>query len=233
MTAVAEVAVGAVVPEAAAAPVSAVETDAEVAEAVVDAAVVADVGSPVAGVPEVSVVAVAPVAGRPESAGVGSENPGARNPFVTLAGPYPVAGRPDIAVAGGGWLFVVGDCWRLLLNSLRSAVLHGCVILHAVIGRSGLTLVWIRVAVLVGRGRSGILRLRDDGGDDESCCQCGGCNRFFGETISGETRGRHVFACLPAFVCPAHLSCNRTSRRARLSSSRAGSPWSSAQLIRH
>src|SRR5258707_5547918 len=136
-------------------------------------------------------------------------------------------------MAGGGGLLIVGDCGRLLLHSLRSVALHGCVVLHAVIGRGRLTLVWIRVAVLVGRGRSGFLRLRDDWGDDESCCQCGRCNRFFGETISGKTRGRHVFACLPAFVCPAHLSCNRTSRRAKLSSSRAGSPWSSAHLIRH
>src|SRR6202040_2305407 len=90
MAAAAEVAVGAVVPEAAAAPVSTVEADAEVAEAVVDAAVVADVGSPIAGVPEVATVVVAPVAGRPESSGVGRGDPCALNPFVTVTGPGPV-----------------------------------------------------------------------------------------------------------------------------------------------
>jgi hypothetical protein len=212
VAAAADVAVGAVVPEASAAPVAAVEAGAEVAEAVVDAPVVAYIGSPVAGVPEVSVGAVAPVAGRPESAGVGSENPGARDPFVTVTGPYPVAGRPDIAVTGGGGLFVVGDRGRRLLYSLKSAVLYGCVILEAVIGRSGLTLVWIRIAVLlVGRRRRGVLRLRDDGGDYEGCCQCGGGNRIFEETILREsifeeTRGRHGFRlpAPPSFV--RHIS---------------------------
>jgi hypothetical protein len=54
------------------------------------------------------------------------------------------------------------------------------------------------------------------------------------ETALFETGERHVF-CLPArsFVCPAIASIDRISRRARMSSSRAGSPWSSAQLIRH
>lgn len=107
----ANVAVGAVVPEAAAAPVSAVEAYAEVAEAVVDTAVVANVGAPVACVPEVAAVAVAPVAGGPESAGVGRCDPGARNPLVTVAGPCPVAGGPYIAIAGSGGLVVVRN-WR-------------------------------------------------------------------------------------------------------------------------
>jgi hypothetical protein len=56
---------------------------------------------------------------------------------------------------------------------------------------------------LVGR-RRGVLRLRDDGGDYEGCCQCGGGNRIFEETILREsifeeTRGRHVFR-LPALL---------------------------------
>src|SRR5665213_3106110 len=106
--AAAKVAVGAVVPEAAAVPVSAVETCAEVAEAVVDAAVVADFRAPVTGVPEVVGTAVAPPSGRPESVGVRRKDPGAVDPVVAgvlIVGP--IAGRPDIAIAGDFGLVVL------------------------------------------------------------------------------------------------------------------------------
>ncbi len=138
----ADVAVGAVVIEAAAAPVSAIEADAEVAEAVVDASVIADVGAPITGVPEVAVVAVAPVARGPESSGVWSENPGALNPLITVSCPCPVTGGPDVAIAGGWRLLVVGDRWGSLFDALRgtglgSAVLLGVgVVLLGTVGRS-------------------------------------------------------------------------------------------------
>ena len=103
------VAVAAVVPEASAAPVSAVEAYAEVAEAVINAAVVADVWAPVTGVPEVAVGSVAPVARVSEGVDEGRQNPCAVDPDVAIRGPGPVAGGPDVAVAGGDWLGVVGD----------------------------------------------------------------------------------------------------------------------------
>jgi hypothetical protein len=46
----------------------------------------------------------APVAGRPESALVGSLHPHAGDPIVARGGIAPVAGGPEIAVPGaGGW----------------------------------------------------------------------------------------------------------------------------------
>jgi hypothetical protein len=101
-----EVAVGAVVPEAAAVPVAAVEADTEVAEAVVDATVVADGAAPVATVPAIVTAVPAPVAGRPESADVGSDDPGTVYPVVAAVTPGPVAGCPEIAVAGALGLVV-------------------------------------------------------------------------------------------------------------------------------
>ncbi len=130
--AVADVAVGAVVVEAAAAPVSAVEADAEVPEAVVDATVVADVGAPVAGVPEVAAVAVAPVAGGPEGSGVGCCDPGALYPLVAVTGPGPSSQVSRCSHRRGrGGCGVVGDRWRSLLDTLWGTGLWGSV-LHGI-----------------------------------------------------------------------------------------------------
>src|SRR6185312_8189102 len=86
----------------------AMEADTEVAEAVVDAAVVADFRSPVTGVPEVSGTAVTPPAGCPESAGVGRQNPCAVDPVVAgVRVPGPVDRRPDVAIAGAFGLVVL------------------------------------------------------------------------------------------------------------------------------
>jgi hypothetical protein len=78
--AVAEVVDLGVVEEEAALPVASFETGAEVAEAVVDASVEADLGRPVAFVPDVGlrVVVPGPVAGSPEQAGLGccTQTPG-------------------------------------------------------------------------------------------------------------------------------------------------------------
>ncbi len=81
-------------------------------------------------------------------------------------------------------MLVVGDCGRRLLYTLRRAVLYGCVLLHS-------RLRAILIAVLVGRRRSGVLRLGGDWDDGERCRQRCGCER-----ISEETSGRHGFTCL-------------------------------------
>jgi hypothetical protein len=73
----------AVVVEVAAAPVAALIADANVAEAVIDAAIVADVGAPIAAVELIAVVTPAPVARRPKGAFVWSLNPRAGNPVIT------------------------------------------------------------------------------------------------------------------------------------------------------
>ena len=157
--AIADVAVGAVVPEVAAAPVSAVEADAEVAEAVVDAAVVADDRAPIAGVPVVAAVVVAPVAGGPEGSGIGSSDPGAVDPLIAFACPGPVAGGPNVAIAGGGRLIVVGYGGGSLLDALGCAVLGSAALgtVLEVVGILSSSVLAVRVVVLI--CRSGVLRV--------------------------------------------------------------------------
>ena len=105
----AEVAVSVVVVEAAAIPVSAVETYAEVAETVVDATIVADCAAPASGVPEIAATAPSPPAGGPESVNIGRIDPGAIDPDIGAAVPGPVAWGPDVTVARDDGLFVDRD----------------------------------------------------------------------------------------------------------------------------
>jgi hypothetical protein len=82
----------------AAAPLAAGKADAPVAEPVVHAAVVAHVRSPVAIMEEIAAAGPAPVAGRPQQAGLGRWNPRAGNPIVTaVLVVSPVTGRPHQA----------------------------------------------------------------------------------------------------------------------------------------
>jgi len=108
------VVVGAVVVEMPAAPVAALIAKADVAKAVIDATVVADVRAPVATVKPVMVMPVTPVAGRPECPLIGSLHPHAGHPVITGWSPCPVAGRPQVAVAGSLRLVVVGQGRRRL-----------------------------------------------------------------------------------------------------------------------
>jgi len=119
MEAGAKMTIGAVVEEAATVPIPAVETYAEVAEAVVNTAVVADGTAPETGVPVVATAAPSPPAGGPESANVRRIDPGAIDPGVSAAVPGPVARGPDVAIAGDYGL-VVDRNWRR-----RDAYRHG------------------------------------------------------------------------------------------------------------
>ena len=60
-----DIVVRAVVVEVAAAPVATLVADADISKSVVDAAIVADVGAPVATVKAIAVMVVTPVAGGP------------------------------------------------------------------------------------------------------------------------------------------------------------------------
>src|ERR1035441_10196610 len=84
----------AVVAEGSVIPISAFIADTTIAEAVVDAAVEADMRAPIAFIPGVGVAAPTPIPGGPEEADFGSHDPGTRHPevaFITIA---PVAGCP-------------------------------------------------------------------------------------------------------------------------------------------
>jgi AmiR/NasT family two-component response regulator len=63
-------------------PIAALVAEADIAEAIVDAAVVADVSAPIAPVELVTVVSPAPVAWRPQSTLIRSFNPGAGHPVI-------------------------------------------------------------------------------------------------------------------------------------------------------
>lgn len=100
---------GAVVVVVIASPVAAHEAVAEVAVAVGDAAVEADVGAPVAGMPPPKTSSPAPIARRPEDADGRGEDPGARDPVIAVRPVGPVARGPDIAGAGAEGLGVIGE----------------------------------------------------------------------------------------------------------------------------
>jgi len=102
----------------AAAPVAALVAVADVAKTVVDAAIEADILTPVAAVEAVVIMPEAPVTGRPQSALVGSLDPRAGYPVVVSLIPGPVAGRPEIAVAGSLRLIVVRQWRRRLVGGV-------------------------------------------------------------------------------------------------------------------
>jgi hypothetical protein len=93
-----------------AAPFAAGKADAPVAEAVVHAAVVAHVRTPVAGMEHIHSVLPAPIVGRPQQAGRGRGNPGAGNPIVAavlVVGP--ISGSPHQARFRARGLLVDGQ----------------------------------------------------------------------------------------------------------------------------
>ena len=162
---------GAVVVEVIAAPVTSEVADADVAEAVIDTTVVADVGTPVAVVEAVAAVVVAPVGRRPESAVVGGRAPGAGHPVIAAITPRPVAGGPDVVGIGVGWLIVVGEGrWGLVgvLDGLFSGGFVGLVLVVVALddGRGGLALVAFTL-LLRGVGGAGAEDLGAAGGGGE------------------------------------------------------------------
>src|SRR5579863_453532 len=95
-----------VVCEHAAAPFSADEADAAVAEAVVNATIEADVRSPIAGVPCINAAAPTPVTRSPEQPDAGWCNPHSRHPVVASGAVRPIAGRPKVAGDRARRLFI-------------------------------------------------------------------------------------------------------------------------------
>ena len=95
-----------VVEEGAVIPISASVTDTAIAEAVVDAAIEADLRAPVAAIPGECIAAPAPVAGSPEQASLRRCHPRTRHPEITFIAIGPVAGRPQITIGGGHGLLV-------------------------------------------------------------------------------------------------------------------------------
>jgi hypothetical protein len=99
----------AVVVEVVASPITAVVADAGVAEAVVDAAVKADVQAPEAAMEAPAVAVPAPVARGPEGAVIRRSAPCAGDPVVARGSPAPVAGGPEVVGLGGFRLLIDGQ----------------------------------------------------------------------------------------------------------------------------
>jgi len=107
---------GAVVVEVVALPVAAIIAGADVAIAVVNAAVEADVNSPIAVMEAVTAAVEAPVGRRPKRAIIGRRAPYAGGPVIATRSVSPVAGGPEIVGFRGGRLVVIGQRGRRLLS---------------------------------------------------------------------------------------------------------------------
>jgi hypothetical protein len=99
---------GAVVVEVVAVPIAAIVAISGVAEAVVYAAIEADMKTPVAAIEAPAVVVPAPVSGCPKRSVVGRGAPCAGNPVVACRSPIPVTWSPDVVGRGGFWLLIFG-----------------------------------------------------------------------------------------------------------------------------
>src|ERR1700722_10036085 len=120
---VADVIHRAVVVEGAVVPISAFIAHTTKTEAVVDAAVEADVRAPVSAIPGVGIAAPSPVTRRPKHTNHGRLHPGTRYPEVTFTAVRPVAGRPQITGSRDCGLLVDRQPWRSDLD--RHAELRG------------------------------------------------------------------------------------------------------------
>lgn len=135
-------------------PISAVVAATGVSEAVVDAAVVTNVWTPVAGMPQINAVIIAPPRRRPERVYPRRQHPCAGNPVIAGVRVIPIAGRPNVIVAGSGRLAVIGKRrWRL-------GSLHGLFIRRILRVVRRIVASWGRVALTGRRHGRGLLRRR-------------------------------------------------------------------------
>jgi hypothetical protein len=102
---------GAVMEEFTSVPVATVVAAADVAEAVIDPTVVANMRGPVAAMKAVAAVGEIPIGRGPQVIYQRGDHPGAGNPVIAGSGVVPVAGGPVIVVTGGRRLIVGGE-WR-------------------------------------------------------------------------------------------------------------------------
>ena len=93
----------AIIVKVAAVPVAALIAEAAVAEAVINSAVEADVRTPIAGVPEITAAAPAPIAGSPQESDARRENPRAREPRNNRQGRRPNIRASKCSHRPGKW----------------------------------------------------------------------------------------------------------------------------------
>ena len=83
-----------------------------VTEPIVNSAIKAHMGAPIAAMPDVHAPSPAPIARRPEQANCRGDYPRARNPVVSGRTISPISGRPDISRARTNRLRVNRQSWR-------------------------------------------------------------------------------------------------------------------------
>ena len=107
---------GAVVIQSALIPISAIVSAPGITEAVIDAAVEANVGAPITTVPAVVMAIVAPVGRRPKGVDPGHHDPGAWHPIIARGCVRPVSWSPVIVVARGLGLAIFRERRRRIIR---------------------------------------------------------------------------------------------------------------------
>jgi hypothetical protein len=100
-------------------PPAATETRSKITEAIVDAAVKSNVGTPITGVPAVGAADKDPVTRSPKKSWFGHFMPDARNPEITVISVGPIAWGPQISILRTRWLLVDGKRRRRNCNRDR------------------------------------------------------------------------------------------------------------------
>ena len=131
-------------------PVRALIAATRISEAVVNAAIVADVRTPIARVPMVIAIIETPIRRRPQRAHVRGQHPRTRNPVITGTCVAPVTRRPHIVVTGSRRLAVIGKRRRRVWRLYR--LIAGGILI--VIRRGGWLVAWS--GGLVGRRKVGV-----------------------------------------------------------------------------
>jgi hypothetical protein len=114
-----------VIGKVSASPFAADKANAAIAVAVVHAAVVADMGTPVATMEDIESVIPAPIRRSPQVAGLRRRNPGSGNPVVAVVAIGPVAGCPHQAGFGAWRLIIDRQRRRCKANADKNAGIRG------------------------------------------------------------------------------------------------------------
>ena len=115
-----------VVEEVSPTPVATGEADTHVAEAIVHAAVVANVRAPVAFMEDVGAAFISPVGRGPQQPGLGSRHPRTRNPVIAGVAVGPVSRRPKPAIFRADRLFINRQDRRSNVNADKNSGKRRC-----------------------------------------------------------------------------------------------------------
>ena len=96
----------AVIKERATAPVTALESNTGITEAIVHTAVEADMRTPITAVPAIDTARPTPVTRGPEQARLRRQHPGTRHPVIAVLAVRPISRRPDVTLTWQWWLDV-------------------------------------------------------------------------------------------------------------------------------